>query len=61
MSNKLLIGFAIAMLATASAGCSTTDNANTNANANANTAVASDNTRPGPTILKSPPRSMLTE
>lgn len=48
MSNKLLIGFAIAMLATASAGCSTTDNANTNANANANTAVASDNTRPGP-------------
>jgi hypothetical protein len=48
VSNKLLIGFAIAMLATASAGCSTTDNANTNANANANAAVASDTTRPGP-------------
>ena len=48
MSNKLLIGFAIAMLATASAGCSSTGNANTNANANANAAVASDTTRPGP-------------
>jgi hypothetical protein len=48
MSNKLLIGFAIAMLATASAGCSTTDNANTNANANANNAVANDTTRPAP-------------
>jgi hypothetical protein len=48
VSNKLLIGFAIAMLVTASAGCSTTDNANTNANANANAAVASDTTRPGP-------------
>ena len=48
MSNKLLIGFAVAMLATASVGCSTTDNANTNANANANTTVASDTTQPGP-------------
>jgi len=48
VSNKLLIGFAIAMLATASAGCSSTGNANTNANANANAAVASDTTRPGP-------------
>ena len=48
MSNKLLIGFAIAMLAAASAGCSTTDNANANANANANSAVASNTTQPGP-------------
>lgn len=46
MSNKLLIGFAIATLAAASAGCATTDNANTNVNANAT--VASDTTRPGP-------------
>ena len=46
MSNKLLIGFAIAVLAAANAGCSNTDNANANANANA--AVASDTTRPGP-------------
>ena len=48
MSNKLLIGFAIAMLAAASAGCSTTDNANANAKANANSALASDITNPGP-------------
>jgi acetyl-CoA carboxylase alpha subunit len=48
VSNKLLIGFAIAMLAAASAGCSTTDNANANANANANSAVASNTTQPGP-------------
>ena len=48
MSNKLLIGFAVATLAAASAGCSTTDNANTNANANANTTVASNTTQPGP-------------
>lgn len=48
MSNKLLIGFVIAMLAAASAGCSTTDNANANANANANSALASDITNPGP-------------
>ena len=48
MSNKLLIGFAVATLAAASAGCSTTDNANTNANANANTTVASNTSQPGP-------------
>jgi hypothetical protein len=48
VSNKLLIGFAIAVLAAASAGCNTTDNANTNVNANANTAVASHTTQPGP-------------
>jgi hypothetical protein len=48
VSNKLLIGFVIAMLAAASAGCSTTDNANANANANANSALASDITNPGP-------------
>jgi hypothetical protein len=48
VSNKLLIGFAVATLAAASAGCSTTDNANTNANANANTTVASNTTQPGP-------------
>jgi hypothetical protein len=47
VSNKLLIGFAVATLAAASAGCSTTDNANTNANANANTTVASNTTQPG--------------
>lgn len=47
MSNKLLIGFAIAALA-ATTGCSATDNANANVNANANTAVASETTRPGP-------------
>lgn len=46
MSNKILIGFAIATLAAATAGCATTDNANTNVNANAT--VASDRTRPGP-------------
>lgn len=43
MSNKLLIGFAIAILSTAAAGCNTTDNANVNANANA--AVAQTTTR----------------
>jgi hypothetical protein len=48
VSNKLLIGCAVATLAAASAGCSTTDNANTNANANANTTVASNTTQPGP-------------
>ena len=42
MSNKLLIGFAIAILGTA-AGCTTTDNANVNANANA--VVAQTTTR----------------
>jgi hypothetical protein len=46
VSNKLLIGFAIATLAAATAGCATTDNANTNVNANAT--VASNTTRPGP-------------
>jgi hypothetical protein len=48
VSTKLLIGFAVAVLAAASAGCSNTDNANANANANTNAAVASDTTRPGP-------------
>jgi len=46
VSNKLLIGFAIATLAAATAGCSTTDNANANANANAT--LASETTRLGP-------------
>lgn len=44
MSNKLLIGFAIATLAAATAGCSTTENANSNAN----TTMASETTRLGP-------------
>ena len=48
MSNKLLIGFAVAVLAVAGSACSTADNANANANANANTAVASNTTNPGP-------------
>ena len=48
MSNKLLIGLAMAILAAATAGCSTTENSNANANANANATVASDTTRPGP-------------
>jgi hypothetical protein len=50
VSNKLLIGFAIATLAAATAGCSNTENANANANANsnANATMASDSTRPGP-------------
>jgi flagellar hook-associated protein FlgK len=48
VSNKLLVSFAVAMLAAAGAGCSTTDNANVNANANASVVVASDTTRPGP-------------
>jgi hypothetical protein len=50
VSNKLLIGFAIATLAAGAAGCSTSENANANANANstANTTLASDTTRPGP-------------
>ncbi|HEV7475034.1 MAG TPA: hypothetical protein VGN90_13360 [Pyrinomonadaceae bacterium] len=49
MSNKLLVGFAVALLAAAGAGCSTTDNANASTNANANaTVVASNTTRPGP-------------
>jgi hypothetical protein len=43
VSNKLLIGLAIATLGIAATGCSTTDNAN----ANANTTVASS-TRLGP-------------
>ncbi|HAF13720.1 MAG TPA: hypothetical protein DCK93_04645 [Blastocatellia bacterium] len=48
MSNKLLTGIAIALLAAAGAGCNKTDNANANANANANSTVASNTTRPGP-------------
>jgi hypothetical protein len=48
VSNKLLIGFALATLAAASAGCSTSENANANANLNANTSIASNTTRPGP-------------
>lgn len=48
MINKLLIVFAVAVLAVAGSACSTTDNANANANANANTTVASDTTRTGP-------------
>ncbi len=40
MSHKLLIGFAITVLAVAGSACSATDNANANANANANTVVA---------------------
>lgn len=46
MSNKLLIGFAVTVLAAVGSACNTTDNAN--ANANANTAVASNSTIPGP-------------
>lgn len=46
MSNKLLSGFAVAVLAVAGSACSTTDNVNSNANANAT--VASNTTRPGP-------------
>ena len=42
MSNKLLIGCAIALLSTAAIGCSTTDNANT---ANANATVVQPTTR----------------
>lgn len=51
MSNKLLIGFVVAVLAGAGAGCSTSDNVNAGANANANntnTVVASNITRPAP-------------
>jgi hypothetical protein len=44
VSNKLLIGLAIATLGIAATGCNTTDNTN----ANANTTVASTTTRPGP-------------
>ena len=40
MSHKLLIGFAITVLAVAGSACSATDNANANANTNANTTVA---------------------
>ena len=40
MRNKLLIGCAVAVLASAGIGCNTTDNANANANANATVAVA---------------------
>ena len=40
MSHKLLIGFAVTVLAVAGSACSATDNANANANANANTTVA---------------------
>ncbi|MGH9930306.1 MAG: hypothetical protein ACREA9_13920 [Pyrinomonadaceae bacterium] len=43
MSNKLLIGFAIATLVAATAGCATTDNASTNVNA-----TVASTTRPGP-------------
>ncbi len=46
MSNKMVTGFVVALLAVAGAGCSTTDN--TNANANANATVATNTTRPGP-------------
>jgi hypothetical protein len=49
VNNKLLVSFAVALLAAAGAGCSTTDNANASTNANANAAVvASDTTRLGP-------------
>lgn len=52
MRNKLLVSFAVAVLAALGAGCSTTDNANSanaNVNANANSSVvAQDTTRPGP-------------
>ena len=40
MSNKLLIGFAVTVLAVAGSACSATHNVNANANANANTTVA---------------------
>lgn len=43
MSNKLLIGCAVALLGFAAVGCSTTDNANINANSNV--AVAQTTTR----------------
>lgn len=45
MSNKLLTGFAIAILSAAGAGCATTDNANVNANANATVAQTTTTTR----------------
>jgi hypothetical protein len=51
VSNKLLIGFVVAVLTGAGAGCSTSDNVNAGANANANNtnnAVASNITRPAP-------------
>lgn len=48
MSNKLLSGLALMVLAVTGSACSATDNANATANSNANTAVASDTTRPGP-------------
>jgi hypothetical protein len=49
VSNKLLVSFAVTMLALAGAGCSSADNANTNTNANANAnVVASETTRTGP-------------
>jgi len=44
VSNKLLIGCAIALLSTAAIGCSTTDNANVNANANATVAQTTTRT-----------------
>jgi len=47
VSHKLLIGFAVTVLAVAGSACSATDNANANANANANTTVATTTTRPG--------------
>lgn len=45
MSNKLLIGLAVAFLAAAGAGCATTDNTNANSNLNpvASTRAGSDN------------------
>lgn len=50
MSNKVLIGLAIAWLAAVTAGCATSDDANANANINMNTSTtaASDTTSPGP-------------
>jgi len=48
LRNKLLIGFAAAMLAVASVGCSTTDNVNVSSNTNTAAVAASDTTRPGP-------------
>ena len=54
MTSRLLIGFAVAMLAIANGACSQSDNGNANANANAsananaNATTSSDTTRPGP-------------
>ena len=47
MSNKLLIGFAIALFAIVCVGCNKSDNANANANVTETLAI-SNSTRPGP-------------